>query len=121
MNRFLPLAALTLAVALCTAAHAQRVSRITAGALAQICNDMRQEKLCDAYIAGVADGLAGAKHFDSQAAAGGGAGDTCIPQITSTTTLRSTVRDYLNAHPDMRGKPAAVPVVDALHGAYPCK
>ncbi len=118
MNRFLPALASVL-VATTGVADAQRVSRITAGQLAQICGDMRQEKLCDAYIAGVADGLAGAKHFDTQAA-GGDAGDTCIPQIVSTTTLRSTVRDYLNSHPDMRGKPAAVPVVDALHGAYAC-
>jgi hypothetical protein len=103
------------------AAHAQRVSKITAGKLAEICNAPKGRPLCDAYIAGVSDALAGAKHFEAAGANGSSAGATCIPSDVSTDTLRSTVHDFLAAHADMRGKPAAVPVVDALHAAYPCK
>ena len=119
MTRFFLLLAATAVIGTTTGAHAQRVSRISAGKLVEICGNMRQETLCDAYIAGVADALAGAKHFETQASGTDG-GATCIPQIVTATTLRSTVRDFLNAHADMRDKPAAVPVVDALHAAYPC-
>lgn len=100
-------------------AHAQRVSRITAAKLASICGNARGLELCDAYIAGVADALAGAKHFETQASGNDG-GATCIPQSVTAATLRSTVHDYFGAHPDARERPAAVPVVDALHAAYPC-
>lgn len=110
----------TLAIATIGTAHAQRVSKITAGKLAGICGSPQGVGMCDAYIAGVADALAGAKHFEAAAASGSDAGATCIPGEVSTATLRSTVADYLHGHPDLRGKPAAVPVVDALHAAYPC-
>ena len=115
MTRFL-LAAL---LAFAAPAHAQRVSKLTAAKLAQICGNPRGVGLCDAYIAGVADALAGAKHYEA-AAGGSDAGATCIPDSVSTATLRGTVGDYLRAHADMRDKPAAVPVVNALHAAYPC-
>ncbi len=120
MIRLLPLAALAIAVTSATAADAQRVSKITAGKLAGICGSPQGVGMCDAYIAGVADALAGAKHFEAAASSGSDAGATCIPSEVSTATLRSTVGDYLRGHPDMRGKPAAVPVLDALHVAYPC-
>ncbi len=123
MNRTLLPAALALALAVAatgTAADAQRVSRITAGKLAGICGSPQGVQMCDAYIAGVADALAGAKHFEAAASNGSDAGATCIPSDVSTATLRSTVADYLRGHAESRGKPAAVPVVDALHAAYPC-
>lgn len=100
-------------------AAAQRVSKITGSKLAAICGNPKGRTICDAYISGVADALAGAKHFES--VAGSDAGATCIPSSVSTDTLRGTVTDFLRAHRDMMEKPAAVPVVDALHAAYACK
>lgn len=120
MIRLVPLAILAMAVTAGTGAEAQRVSKITAGKLAGICGSPQGVGMCDAYIAGVADALAGARHFEAAASNGADAGATCIPSEVSTATLRSTVGDYLRGHPDLRGKPAAVPVVDALHAAYPC-
>ena len=121
MTRIFPALAAVAAIASAatTVADAQRVSRITAGKLAQICGNPRGTTLCDAYIAGVADALAGAKHFETQASGNDG-GATCIPQSVTAATLRSTVHDYFGAHADTRDQPAAVPVVDALHAAYPC-
>ena len=121
MTRIFPALAAVAAIATATTtvADAQRVSRITAGKLAEICGNPRGATLCDAYIAGVADALAGAKHFEAQASGNDG-GATCIPQSVTAATLRSTVHDFFGAHADMRDKPAAVPVVDALHAAYPC-
>ena len=118
--KLFPIAAAGL-ILLANTADAQRVSKITAGKLAEICGSPKGRGLCDAYIAGVSDALAGAKHFEAASSNGSDVGATCIPADVSTDTLRSTVHDFLAAHADARGKPAAVPVVDALHAAYPCK
>ncbi len=111
----------TLAVSVPLAAQAQRLAPIKGGKLLSICENARSRTLCDAYVSGVADGIAGVEHMMSREQGQGFAGATCIPQSTSAETMRSTVVDYLHGHSDAIDKPAAVPTFDALHAAFPCK
>lgn len=122
MNRPVLLAALAVSGLLAgPAAHAQRMSKLSGGKLAQICASSKGKEVCEGYISGVADGIAGIEHQTDRADATAFKGATCIPNDTTVAALRSTVVDYLRAHPDMAGKPAAVPTYESLHAAYPCK
>ncbi len=103
------------------AAHAQRLSPIKAGKLLSLCENARSRTLCEAYVGGVADGIAGVQHMMSDQQGRAFAGSTCIPEGTGSGTLRSTVTDYLHAHTDAMDKPAAVPTFEALHAAFSCK
>ncbi len=114
----LALAALTLAAPL---AHAQRISRLTGEKLLEACSSAKGKLICEGYISGVADGIAGAEKHMTREQGQGFAGATCIPNETSANQLHQTVVSYLRAHADAGPKPAAVSTFDALHDAYPCK
>ena len=138
MRRSIPLLAGLLAAAP-VAAHAQRLAPIKGGRLLGLCENGRTRVACDAYISGVAAGLAGGgpkirrgpgarvaggpgvEHMMSREQGKTCAGATCIPAPTSADALRSTVVDFLHAHAEDGDKPAAVPTFEALHAAYPCK
>ena len=112
------LAALTLAAPL---AHAQRISRLTGEKLLEACSSAKGKLICEGYISGVADGIAGAEKHMTKEQGQAFAGATCIPDATSANQLHQTVVSYLRAHPEAGSKPAVVPTYDALHDAYPCK
>ena len=115
-------AASVLAIGLMTPlAHAQRVSKITGEKLLQTCSASRGKLVCEAYISGVADGIARMEKDMTRAQGQSFAGATCIPTETTITQLHSTVVSYLRAHPETQSGPAAIPAFDALHDAFPCK
>ncbi len=118
MIRFVLLAAVLLAAG---TADAQRVSRLTGTKLLGACQNPKGKLICEGYISGVADGIAGAEKNMTPDQGHSFAGATCIPNDTTADQLHATVVDYLKAHSDDLAKPAAIPTFDALHAAYPCK
>ncbi len=115
------LLACLLGAALPGAAQAQRLAPIKGGKLLQLCENGRARTVCDAYVSGVADGIAGLEHMMSKEQGHDFAGATCIPVSTSAETLRTTVIDFIRAHSEDQDKPAAVPTFEALHAAFPCQ
>lgn len=112
------LAALTLAAPL---AHAQRISRLTGEKLLEACSSPKGKLICEAYISGVGDGIAGSEKNMTRAQGQDFAGATCIPNDTTANQLHQTVVSYLRAHPEAGAKPAAISTFAALHDAYPCQ
>ncbi len=119
---FVAPALIALAVGLATrTADAQRVSRLTGAKLLGACENPKGRLICEGYISGVGDGIAGAEKNMTAEQGHSFAGATCIPNDTTADQLHSTVVDYLKAHRDVLSQPAAIPTFDALHAAYPCK
>ena len=118
-----PLALLAAAAFALTAhaADAQRVSKLTGAKLLGACSNPKGKLICEAYISGVADGIAGSEKNMTRDQGHSFAGATCIPNDTTTDQIRSTVISYLHDHGDAASQPAAIPTFDALHAAYPCK
>ena len=112
------LAAITLAAPL---AHAQRISRLTGEKLLETCSNPKGKLICEGYISGVADGIAGSEKNMTRAQGQAFAGATCIPNDTTINQMHATVVSYLRAHPEDGAKPAAVSTFSALHDAFPCK
>ena len=101
-------------------AHAQRLSKVTGLKLASLCDQPRTRPLCDAYIAGFSDGLAAVQKQMGDVQGRAFAGSTCIPEATTTDTLRSTIDAYIRSHGELGTSPAARPAYEALHAAFPC-
>ena len=102
-----------------TAAHAQRLSKVTGAQLVKLCM-ARDTTGCDAYISGIADAIdllqrqSPEPHDAMHMVA-------CIPPATSGQWLLATVIGYGQGHEGEQKLPAAVMVASALKANYPCK
>lgn len=103
-------------------ASEHRLSKMSVGGFLRICNDSGKNALCDAYLAGVADGGA-LTYLSSVNRTGEGEAAFCIPSDEKTSAMRNkVVRWILNQQrqkSNLSG-PVGKTVVAALHDAYPC-
>ncbi|MBV1836582.1 Rap1a/Tai family immunity protein [Acetobacter estunensis] len=104
------------------AAHAQRVSPLTAGSFGRICTRgaAAGNEICDAYISGMADAVALAKINDRNEGDPNAPAGFCVPASETGPSMRSKVIAWLRAHRDVLQKPVGEGVFMALHDAYPC-
>ena len=94
------------------AAHAQRVSKVTARVLMTACSGGKQAELCDAYLDGFTDAIR-ANGQDHALA--------CIPQTVSGTELRDVVVRWLRDNPESQHETGEKVAHLALQKAYPCR
>lgn len=100
-------------------AHAQRLSPMPAGNFMRFCSTPANggQKVCDAYITGMADSFALAQALSPEAST---AKSICVPTETTGTAMRQTVVSWIGNHKDrLRNKVGEV-VYTALHESYPC-
>lgn len=97
-----------------------RLSPMKADNFLHICNDPQKHALCDAYLAGVADGGA-LTYLSSVHETGEGEAAFCIPSSETTGRMRSNVVRWLQGHRSTYAAPLGKAVVAALHDSYPCK
>lgn len=71
-------------------------------------------KLCDAYLAGLADMAVKEAGVALPSAA------VCFPEGTSLRQLREVVLKQLNDYPQGRGEPAVYIALTAIKAAWPC-
>ena len=69
---------------------------------------------CTSYIAGVVD------NHETYATSGYGRRLFCPPAHAKVGQFREQVVEFLKAHPDSRGRPAAALTAAAMQSAYPC-
>lgn len=102
-----------------SAAHAQRVSRVTGKSLGVMCTQAKSLPLCDAYLSGVMDSevwsrdYAVFEHANAPVA-------FCVPPGQRAPQVRNVVVAWLGAHQDAWAQPAGKAVYRALHTIYPC-
>jgi len=94
----------------CTAAHAQRISKVNGSKLLSLCTAGRSTE-CDAYLAGVADA------YEQTGRIGG----VCIPTAVTGVQLRLVATKYLHDHPQELELPAGEIATHAFKTAFPCK
>ena len=116
-----------LIAALCliaTPALAQRFTGLTNQGLLAYCSasDARGE-ICSSYIDGIADAIAFQQRLrPADGSKGARLPDyTCIPTSVTGLALRQLVAGWIRQHPDKGRDQASGAVMDALHGAYPCR
>ncbi len=104
-------------------AQAQRISPMPAGSFLRFCNSPSNggQKICDAYITGMADSFA---LMQKLSAADGGSSaasrSICVPITASGESMRGMVVSWIASHRDkLRNKVGEV-VYTALHESYPC-
>ena len=104
-------------------AQAQRISPMQAGNFARFCSTPSNggQKICDAYITGMADSFALAKALS---AGGDGQGKVvqamCVPTSVSGDAMRSAVVSWMSSHRDKLHSKVSEVVFTALHESYPC-
>ena len=98
-------------MAVAGAAHAQRVSKVSARVLMTACSSSKQADLCDAYLDGFTDAIR-ANGQDHALA--------CIPQTVSGTELRDVVLHWLRDNPEAQHDTGEKIARLALQKAYPC-
>jgi hypothetical protein len=86
-------------------------SFFTAQALFDICNRPNAGQ-CSMYITGTLDGM-----FLLEAEQG--RESFCLPQMTNQDAAGAVV-EYLEAHPDVRGKAASAAIYEAVTETFPC-
>lgn len=105
-------------------AQAQRISPMPAGSFVRFCDSPSNggQKICDAYITGMADSFALMQKLS--ASSGDGASKTsqsiCVPVTATGESMRGMVVSWIASHKDkLRNKVGEV-VYTALHESYPC-
>ncbi len=98
-------------VAIAGVAHAQRESRVTGAKLLSLCTASAAAN-CDAYLSGVADGVAaqGPEHAPF-----------CIPDAVTGKQLREVAVKYMHDHPQDLELKAGTVVTHAYTAAFACK
>lgn len=105
------LAAIALAtLALTTAAHAQRASKVSATTLMTACT-AKETRACDAYLDGFSDAIRAGGQDHALA---------CIPNAATGTELRDVVVHWLRENPQSQHDLAEKVTRMALQKAYPC-
>lgn len=101
------------------AAQAQRISTLTGKSLGTLCSQKAGARLCDAYLAGVADSEVWSHNFDKLE---GVQAPTafCVPKNVKGEQIRSLLVGWLVSHQDALAQPAGRAVYRALHENYPC-
>ena len=105
-------------------AQAQRISPMPAGNFLRFCNSPANggQKICDAYITGMADSFALVQKLSSEQGDGQSksAQSICVPTTATGASMRGMVVSWLASHKDrLRNKVGEV-VYTALHDSYPC-
>ena len=112
------------ALALGSAAQAQRMSNLTGTKLVELCTsrDPRAIEGCTAYIDGIADTSAFFQRLRPADESKGAKlpGYICIPGSTTGVQLRQTVIDWFKKHTDQGGRQASGIVLRALDDTYLC-
>ena len=106
-------------------AQAQRISPMPAGSFVRFCNSPSNggQKVCDAYITGMADSFALMQKL-SQGSSDGSSKNLgqsiCVPVTATGESMRGMVVSWIASHKDkLRNKVGEV-VYTALHESYPC-
>jgi hypothetical protein len=79
---------------------------------------MRFDKICDAYVEGVTDTIAGVNALEANGLA---IPSACLPKGIAPEQVRAVVVQYLIANPAIRHLAAASHALSALQAAFPCK
>ena len=103
-------AAAIAATCLATSAAAQSLSFYNGNFLHPVCQTEGADLLCIGYVAGVLDAarmIPGAR--------------VCVPRRASVRQALGVVKKWMTEHPEERDKTAALLVLKAVTGAWPCK
>lgn len=103
-------------------ASEHRLSKMSVEKFLHICNDSGKKALCDAYLAGNADGGA-LTYLSSVNRTGEGEAAFCIPSDEKTSAIRNKVVHWILNQQSQKSTlsgPVGKTVVAALHNIYPC-
>lgn len=112
-------------LALSSAAHAQRESKITGEALVRLCTAQNPKDIeaCTAYVNGVADAAGVYQRLRPADGSKGAAlpAYVCIPGPTTGVQLRQAVITFFRSHTGEGQRIASGMTLSAFAEAYPCQ